>query len=105
MTSEKYVMYISGVPFVSKQFDLYKIMGEVYEVDKLTLNDLDMLEGHPNWYKRELILVSYVSLKGKMVNEKAWLYFNEDIPNSAQLSITGMYGLEKLTDKYKSLLS
>lgn len=28
------------------------IKGEVYEVDKKTLDRLDRLEGHPDWYKR-----------------------------------------------------
>lgn len=31
------------------------IVGEVYEVDRETLNDLDRLEGHPRFYQRRLI--------------------------------------------------
>ena len=31
------------------------ILGELYEADIETLERLDRLEGHPHWYRRELI--------------------------------------------------
>ena len=104
ITENKYVMYSSGIPFVSKQFGLTRISGELYEVDELTLNSLDMLEGHPTWYKREIVSVSYICNKGKMHKEKAWLYFNEQIPGNAQVSPTGIYGYESSSNKFKNLL-
>lgn len=43
-----------------------KIVGEVYHIDEQTLDALDCLEGHPNWYER-----SHVDTPWK----KAWCYF------------------------------
>lgn len=41
---------------------------EVYEVDaEEQLASLDMLEGHPNFYKREKVLTTF--------GNKAWIYF------------------------------
>lgn len=95
VTTEKYVMYKSGVPFVSKQLKLTTIFGELYSVDELTLNNLDMLEGHPNWYKREKISISYISDEGKTNTTEAWLYFNDDIPASAEVLPSGIYGYKR----------
>ncbi|MFA7327117.1 MAG: gamma-glutamylcyclotransferase family protein [Candidatus Kapaibacterium sp.] len=47
-----------------------KIYGELYSVDKETLARLDLLEGHPSFYKRELLRVS--DSKGK--EYQAWIY-------------------------------
>ncbi|WP_101759902.1 gamma-glutamylcyclotransferase [Oceanicoccus sp. KOV_DT_Chl] len=35
------------------------VQGEVYEVDNSTLEKLDELEGHPDWYQREQITTVY----------------------------------------------
>lgn len=35
------------------------IKGEVYEVDGVTLRQLDSLEGYPGWYDRELVDTPY----------------------------------------------
>ena len=105
ITDNKYVMYTSAIPYVSKQLNLTTILGELYEVDELTLNDLDMLEGHPTWYKREIVSISYICNKGKVRKVKAWLYFNEQIPGNAEVSTTGVYSFKNLTVEYKSLLS
>jgi len=85
-------MYKSGIPFVSKSPETTRVMGELYNVDELTLNYLDMLEGHPTWYKREQVGIDYISNKGEMGKVKAWLYFNEQIPSGATIVETGTYG-------------
>jgi len=72
-TQEKYQLSADGIPFVSRQRELSTIKGELYAVDDGTLFQLDALEGHPNWYKRELINV--ISEDGFIV--QAWIYFNE----------------------------
>lgn len=71
-TKEKYTMYARGIPFVSHE-PMVEITGEVYEVDDFTLNRLDTLEGHPNWYIREKVPV--ILEDGTEV--EAWLYFND----------------------------
>lgn len=42
------------------------ILGEVYEVDKRTLNELDQLEMCPTWYQRKLIDTDYGA---------AWIFY------------------------------
>ena len=69
ITKDKYSLFADGIPYVVK-IPLTQIKGEVYEVDSDTLERLDALEGHPNFYKRELI---DVILDGKTI--KAWIYF------------------------------
>ena len=79
-------------PSFSKSPGTTRVIGELYNVDELTLNHLDMLEGHPTWYKREQINVDYISNEGEMESTKAWLYFNEEIPTGATIVETGTYG-------------
>lgn len=73
---DHYVMLSAGIPYVCKCVDeekMGRISVEVYEVDDNTLKNLDRLEGHPEWYKREPV---YVDIEG-VGSLAAWLYFNE----------------------------
>ena len=69
-TKHSYLMLASGghgIPFVVDANSDYPstfwlencslIKGEVWECDEATMQDLDALEGHPRWYKREEIKV------------------------------------------------
>lgn len=49
------------------------VHGEVYRVDEKTLEELDVLEGHPDWFHREPIEVLLAT--GETVI--AWVYLNE----------------------------
>lgn len=69
-----------GIPIVVAPFsDAMKkaakpIIGEVYKVSKRTINIVDVLEGHPNLYKRFLI---DIEMKNKTL--KAYIYlFRQD---------------------------
>ena len=46
----------------------YKIQGEVWEVDDTTFQELDMIEGYPEFYKR---------VKTETTQGRAWMYFLE----------------------------
>ena len=46
------------------------LLGEVYEVNDATLAQLDNLECHPDWYRRQL-----TDIEG---DEPAWIYLMED---------------------------
>ena len=46
------------------------LLGEVYEVNDATLAQLDTLECHPDWYRRQL-----TDIEG---DEPAWIYLMED---------------------------
>jgi len=53
-------------PYAIKQ-DGATIIGEVYELDEGGLYHLDMLEGYPHHYQREMITTKY---------GEAWIYFS-----------------------------
>ncbi|NPA54299.1 MAG: gamma-glutamylcyclotransferase [Aquificae bacterium] len=72
-TKEKYKMTVSDIPFVSKKEKISYIYGGIYEIDEETLKNLDILEEHPSFYKREKIKV----LLNNKKEIEAWIYFNE----------------------------
>jgi gamma-glutamylcyclotransferase (GGCT)/AIG2-like uncharacterized protein YtfP len=72
----------------------YRIQGELWEVDENTLNRLDMLEGHPNWYKREFVDVSVNRFK-----YSAWMYIFPVIDSSMKRCTEGDYR-NYITDQY-----
>ncbi len=69
ITKDKYSLFVDGIPYVVK-IPVSKIKGEVYRIDKHTLEKLDRLEGHPDFYKRERI---DVVINDRII--KAWIYF------------------------------
>lgn len=71
-TEQKYALYVQGIPYAVKDEAICSIVGEVWSIDSSTLQMIDVLEGHPIWYKRELI--SVVTTDNKIV--MAWMYFN-----------------------------
>ncbi|EHP85983.1 gamma-glutamylcyclotransferase family protein [Methanotorris formicicus] len=70
-TKHKYAMYASIIPYVVEDEKISHIIGEVYEVNKETLERIDSLEGHPTCYKRKKVPIILES--GKEI--EAWLYF------------------------------
>lgn len=58
-----------------------RITGELYEIDYETLMRLDRLEGHPYFYKRQLIKVN---------NQIAWIYIGKP-SSSMSLIESGIY--------------
>ena len=79
VTIKKYQMFATGIPYVVNDPDedpknKTKITVDVWEVDEKMLESADRLEGHPSWYKRELIKVK---MEGGSTKE-CWLYFNNN---------------------------
>ena len=73
VTCEKYAMYCAGVPFVNPSIHQTQIHGELFEVhDQYSLDRLDRLEGHPDWYCRTKIQV--YDIAGDII--EAQIYFN-----------------------------
>lgn len=59
-TVEKYPMVDSGIPYMYKSDgNGFQIKGEVYRVPKSRMPSIDNLEGHPTWYKRTPIEVTF----------------------------------------------
>lgn len=69
-TVKGFIMYnVGGFPVVYRDIN-HSIVVEVYEVSQHVLeSNLDPLEGHPNWYKREQIETTVGT---------AWLYIMTD---------------------------
>jgi gamma-glutamylcyclotransferase (GGCT)/AIG2-like uncharacterized protein YtfP len=59
---------LGGFPGVIRHesIPMNRIVGEVYQVDEDTLQSLDVLEGHPRFYKRDKVPTSH---------KNAWCYF------------------------------
>lgn len=49
------------------------VLIEKYEINDDTLKQIDALEGHPNWYKREKVKTLY--------DDEVYVYFNEEANN------------------------
>lgn len=71
-TKEKFALYTKGIPFLSRMKAVSQALGEVYAVDDATLERLDQLENHPNWYCREEAEI-LLEENGKVMT--AWIYF------------------------------
>jgi|WetSurMetagenome_2_1015567.scaffolds.fasta_scaffold1253785_1 gamma-glutamylaminecyclotransferase len=74
-TKIRYALYAYGIPFLSRSSAISQVTGEVYSVDQVTLIRLDQLEGHPDFYKREIAEV--VLQDGTEL--KAWVYFHDTV--------------------------
>ena len=72
-TVERYALHVQGLPMVDRNNPVSPIHGELYLVDSATFADLDRLEGHPRFYRRQLTRV--VLADGAI--RAAWMYFIE----------------------------
>jgi len=89
LTKRKYPMITRGsIPFVGHGFEFlgldkevgHNIVVEVYEVDSDTLERLDALEGHPNWYYRDVVELQEYNYHNKAVS----MYFNWDVEKMSE---------------------
>ncbi|MES9997732.1 gamma-glutamylcyclotransferase [Desulfovibrio aminophilus] len=73
-TVEPYALFEDEYPIVSRTPAVGPVLGEVYSLDEKALRRLDVLEQHPEIYRREQVPVR---LEGGVVRE-AWLYFHPE---------------------------
>jgi len=74
-TADRYPLIIrqGGLPFLLYKLDRgYNVEVEVYLVNKKILRRLDILEGHPEWYRRREIPIVIEEIDTAI---KAWVYF------------------------------
>mgnify|MGYP003133215838 FL=1 len=72
-TTDKYPLIIEGLPYMINQKGKgHNVNVDVFKISNPTLERVDMLEGHPKWYKRIQVPVTLKS--GKIL--KCWIYFN-----------------------------
>ncbi len=55
--STDFSLYIDALPHLVREKTDKPVHGELYEVDEQVLGELDKLEGHPSYYRREIIEV------------------------------------------------
>lgn len=72
-TCEPFALYLGTFAYVMNHERRYPIAGDVFEVDQRTLDHLDLLQGHPYWYRRCIIPV-----EADGVRRDAWIYFGQD---------------------------
>jgi gamma-glutamylaminecyclotransferase len=83
-TKARYAMYVDGIPYVVKE-EVSQIVGEVYAVDRETLDDLDCLEGHPSWYERHEVGIKLEDGQQRV----AWMYLSRQ--GRGKLNVAGDY--------------
>jgi len=79
-TKDLYPLEVSGLPYLhDEQHEGHQVEVEVYDVDDTTLEWLDSLEGHPNFYRRKQIPISMED----WTETTAWVYFvqNRRLPS------------------------
>ena len=91
-TQDKYPLIIDSLPYLVDQKGTgHNVEVDVFEVSGEVLENLDLLEGHPQWYRRKQI-----TIKLKKSNILAWIYFNpKQIHSDTQLhkKYTQDYGI------------
>lgn len=71
-----YGLTVTTLPYLLEDEEGPGCWGELYEVDRFTLFDIDNLEGHPTWYKRKEI--SIINPENQhMVSAQAYIYQGE----------------------------
>jgi len=54
-TGQGYALFVEDLPFLSKREDGKGCEIEIYQIDDQTLESLDYLEGHPDFYRRQVL--------------------------------------------------
>ena len=71
-TKDKYPLIQEGLPYMVKKRGIgHNVTIDVFKVSDQSLQEIDQLEGHPQWYKREQVPVI---VDGKEIT--CWIYFN-----------------------------
>jgi gamma-glutamylaminecyclotransferase len=78
VTEERFLQGATGYPVILKggrMCDQYRVKGELYEVSEEVLSDLDKLEGHPTFYRREQRQIMFGDGKSRL----AWVYIGNPL--------------------------
>lgn len=95
-TVDKYTLFVDDYPYVNTLVEnKAQIVGELYEVtNSEVLHDLDMLEGHPDFYVRSPCRVKLTDSE-EIVD--AQIYFNNRASTDVELVASGDYRLSTLS--------
>lgn len=87
-TKSEYPLEVEGLPYLhDKEGVGENVTLELYDVNPDTLRRLDMLEGHPNFYKRRVIPVSMHDWS----TTHAWVYFVQNRHLDARAELLDSY--------------
>ena len=85
-------LFESGIPFMKRSNNSDMVLGEVYSVDDKTLSRLDSLEGHPNWYRREIVHTPFKDLSDDLQVIVEGYVYQKDLQNCPESpKINGVY--------------
>jgi len=87
------MLSLGGFPMLVDSYGVSIIHGEVYEVDDDTLQELDNLEGHPNFYMRKTTNVSING--GKAVKAITYLKGKHYRPYGSAIVLSGAWTKER----------
>ena len=101
-TIKKFFMTARFIPFVSEMEheNSNYILGEVYEVDSQSLNAIDRLEGHPDFYERKEVDVRLDD--GSTM--KCWMYINNSDRGHTEVGSGNYYLYRFSTEKVRHVL-
>lgn len=92
-TVRKGWLYVpNSIPFLNFDKNGEQVVGELYAVDDETLKDLDSLEGHPDFYRRE---VEEIEIDGGTLSANIYVY-----PHDLSNEKTRHYDFEKIIRKH-----
>jgi len=73
-TETKYPLVVEGLPYLLSEAGVgHNVLVDVFKVTDEVFADLDILEGHPNWYVRQRVPIKMDD--GRVL--KCWVYFND----------------------------
>jgi gamma-glutamylaminecyclotransferase len=92
VTSDYYPLEVEGLPYLHDiKGEGEQVVVEVYDVTSECLQRLDRLEGHPSFYKRQVISISLDDWR----KTRAWVYFIQNRGLSPRAELTDSYGVER----------
>lgn len=108
-TTDKYPMVSNGIPYLlEKRGEGDNVVVDVFKVSDMAMDKIDVLEGHPEWYRRKKV---DITLKGKVY--PCWIYFNEGaetmwnkqnhIADYQAIRTISSYGLGRTYDTFEDL--
>lgn len=87
-TLSKYPLNTKGLPYLYNEKGVgHNVVVDVYQVSDANLKQLDRLEQHPHWYRRELTNIRLT----KKVVVKCWVYFMIQNPRDKSLPMLESY--------------
>tara|TARA_R110002074_G_scaffold86269_2_gene190575 strand:+ start:357 stop:1217 length:861 start_codon:yes stop_codon:yes gene_type:complete len=91
-TKSAYPLEVEGLPYMHDiKGEGSQVTVEVYDVSDECFDRLDMLEGHPSFYKRRMTTITMDDWS----ETRAWVYFIQERALSSRANLTSSYGSDE----------